>query len=169
MPRLIDSKAQVLDNPWVLLAKDSTLEAVLAIEDSHLLVPAGLWLAHKQELLNTGKKFAVWLDSDQPASLIANELDQLSIIALNFPLFMDGRAYSTAVILRKHFHYKGEIRAIGDVLRDQLFMMKRCGFTTFDLRDSVKLEDARTAFSDFTTNYQATVEIPEPLFRRRGQ
>ena len=85
----------------------------------------------------------------------------------NFPHFMDGRAYSTAVILRKHFHYEGELRAIGDVLRDQLFMMKRCGFTTFDLRDTVKLEDAQTAFSDFTTNYQATVETPEPLFRRR--
>ncbi len=168
MPRLIDSKAQLLDNPWVLVAKDSTLEAVLAAADSHLLVPASLWLAHKQELLNTGKKLAVWLDSEQPASLIANELGELSMVALNFPQFMDGRAYSTAVLLRKHFHYKGELRAIGDVLRDQLFMMKRCGFTTFDLRDSVKLEDAQTAFSDFTTNYQATVETPEPLFRRRG-
>jgi uncharacterized protein (DUF934 family) len=168
MPRLIDTKAQLLDNPWVLLAKDSTLEAVLAAPGNHLLVPASLWLAHKQELLDTQKKFAVWLDSEQSASLIANELSELSLIALNFPQFMDGRAYSTAVILRKHFHYKGELRAIGDVLRDQLFMMKRCGFTTFDLRDSVKLEDARTAFSDFTTSYQATVETPEPLFRRRG-
>jgi uncharacterized protein (DUF934 family) len=169
MPRLIDTGAQLLNNPWVLLAKDATLETALATPDSHMLAPAGLWLAHKQELLHTGKQLAVWLDSEQPASLLVNELGELSMIALNFPHFMDGRAYSTAVILRKHFHYAGEIRAIGDVLRDQLFMMKRCGFTTFDLRDSVKLEDAQTAFGDFTTNYQATVEMPEPLFRRRGQ
>jgi len=168
MPQLIDTKAQVLNNPWLLLAKDSTLETALAAPESHLLVPANLWLAHKQELLSTGKQFAVWLDSDQPASLIADELGQFQMIALNFPMFMDGRSYSTAVILRKHFRYEGELRAIGDVLRDQLFMMKRCGFTTFDLRDSVKLEDAQKAFSDFTTNYQSTVETPEPLFRRRG-
>jgi uncharacterized protein (DUF934 family) len=168
MPRLIDGKAALLTNPWVLLAKDCTLETAQATPDSHLLVPANLWLAHKAELLSTGKQFAVWLDSEQPASLLANELTDLPMIALNFPKFMDGRAYSTAVILRKHFQYTGELRAIGDVLRDQLFMMKRCGFTTFDLRDSVKLEDAQSAFSDFTTNYQATVETPVPLFRRRG-
>jgi uncharacterized protein (DUF934 family) len=144
------------------------METAQAMPDSHLLVPANLWLAHKQELLATGKQVAVWLDSEQPASLIGNELADLTLIALNFPKFMDGRAYSTAVILRKHFHYTGELRAIGDVLRDQLFMMKRCGFTTFDLQDSVKMEDAQTAFRDFTTNYQATVETPEPLFRRRG-
>jgi uncharacterized protein (DUF934 family) len=128
-----------------------------------------LWLAHKAELQNTGKQLAVWLDSDQPAHLLADDLGDLPMIALNFPHFMDGRAFSTAVILRQHYHYKGEIRAIGDVLRDELFMMKRCGFTTFDLKDTVKLEDAATAFNDFTTNYQATVETPEPLFRRRGQ
>ena len=169
MPRLIDTKAALIANPWVLLAKDCTLETALATTDSHLIVPVNLWLAHKEQLQNAGKQFAVWLDSEQPASLVANELDNLPMIALNFQLFMYGRAYSTAVNLRQHYHYKGEIRAIGDVLRDQLFMMKRCVFTTFDLKDTVKLEDATTAFHDFTTNYQATVEIPEPLFRRRGQ
>ena len=169
MPRLIDTKAALLANPWVLQAKDCSLETVLATADSHLIIPANLWLAHKQELQNTGKQLAVWLDREQPAHLLANELDTLPMIALNFPMFMDGRAYSTAVILRQHYGYTGEIRAIGDVLRDQLFMMKRCGFTTFDLRDTVKLEDAETAFHDFTTNYQATVETPEPLFRRRSQ
>ncbi|MES2626990.1 MAG: DUF934 domain-containing protein [Pseudomonadota bacterium] len=168
MPRLIDTKANLLANPWVLLAKDCTLETAVAAPDSHLIVPANLWLVHKEDLQKTGKQLAVWLDSDQTAKLIANDLGSLSMIALNFPLFMDGRAYSTATILRKHYHYEGEIRAIGDVLRDQLFMMKRCGFTTFDLRDTVKMEDAATAFNDFSNNYQTTVETPEPLFRRRG-
>jgi uncharacterized protein (DUF934 family) len=168
MPKLIDTKAALLANPWVLLPKDCTLETAVATAEGHLLIPANLWLAHRQDLQNTGKQFAVWLDSEQSAHLLANDLASLPMLALNFPQFMDGRAYSTAVILRQHYHYKGEIRAIGDVLRDQLFMMKRCGFTTFDLRDTVKLEDATTAFHDFTTNYQATVEAPEPLFRRRG-
>jgi uncharacterized protein (DUF934 family) len=169
MPKLIDTKAALMANPWVLLAKDCTLETALATTDSHVIVPVNLWLAHKQELQNSNKQLAVWLDSEQPAQLLANDLAHVPMVALNFPQFMDGRAYSTAAILRQHYHYKGEIRAIGDVLRDQLFMMKRCGFTTFDLRDSVKLEDATAAFHDFTTNYQATVEAPEPLFRRRGK
>ena len=168
MPRLIDTNAALLANPWVLLAKDCTLETALATPESHVIIPANLWLAHKDELHKTGKQLAVWLDSEQPAHLLAIDLGSLPMVALNFPTFMDGRAYSTAVILRDHYSYKGEIRAIGDVLRDQLFMMKRCGFTTFDLRDIVKLEDAATAFQDFTNNYQTTVETPEPLFRRRG-
>jgi uncharacterized protein (DUF934 family) len=53
------------------------------------------------------------------------------------------------------------------VLRDQLFLMKRCGFTTFDLKDSVKLEDAQRAFKDFSGTHASTIEVPEPLFRRR--
>jgi uncharacterized protein (DUF934 family) len=92
----------------------------------------------------------------------------LPLLALNFPTFMDGRSYSKACVLRQQMKYEGEIRAIGDVLRDQLFYLKRCGFSSFDLKDSVKLEDAQKALKDFTTNYQATVEEPVPLYRRRA-
>src|SRR5690606_7942866 len=128
---------------------------------------AELWIDHKLTLLDCGKQVGVWLDSSQRADLVAADLKQLPLVALNFPGFMDGRSYSTAVILRQHYRYDGELRAIGDVLRDQLFYMQRCGFTTFDLKDSVSLEDAAKAFQDFTTNYQSTVTEPEPLFRRR--
>src|SRR5687767_9550668 len=89
MPQLIDTNATVLANPWILLAKDCTLETALTTHDSHLIVPVNLWLAHKDELRNTGKQLAVWLDHDQPAHLIANELDSLSMVALNFPSFMN--------------------------------------------------------------------------------
>lgn len=168
MPRLIDTGGNTIANPWQLLPRDSTPEAALAHEGSHLLVNAALWVAHKGELLQSGKQIAVWLDSDQNAGVVAGDLQQLPLIALNFPGFMDGRSYSTAVVLRKHYGFSGEIRAIGDVLRDQLFYMKRCGFTTFDLKESVKLEDAQRAFHDFSTSYASTVEEPQPLFRRRG-
>lgn len=167
MPKLIDSRGQVLGNAWELFPRDASVETVLATASAHLLVNAALWLDHKQALLDSGKQLAVWLDSDQRADLIAADFDQLALVALNFPGFMDGRSYSTAVTLRQHYRYAGEIRAIGDVLRDQLFYMQRCGFTTFDLKDSVRLEDAEKAFQDFTTNYQSTVTEPQPLFRRR--
>jgi uncharacterized protein (DUF934 family) len=192
MPRLIDAAGNEITNPWQLLPREKAavpapaiatdtvatapeqprvggkLEDALGASASHLLVNAALWQQHKQELLASGKQIAVWLDSDQTADTIAADLSRLPLIALNFPGFMDGRSYSTAVVLRKHHGYAGEIRAIGDVLRDQLFYMKRCGFTTFDLKDTVKLEDAQRAFSDYSATYASTVEEPQPLFRRRG-
>jgi uncharacterized protein (DUF934 family) len=168
MPKLIDTQGKPVDNPWHLLPKDATLEAVQQSESAQVIVPNKLWQSSKAELLATGKTIALWLDSDETASMVQDDLATLPLIALNFPSFMDGRSYSTASILRLQLKYSGEIRAIGDVLRDQLFFMKRCGFSSFDLKDSVKLEDAQKALKDFTTSYQATVEEPTPLFRRRA-
>ena len=190
MPRLIDTAGAVIPNAWQLVPRTEavpgaetisstaepapvsqrpvTLATALAQPGTHLLVNAALWLSDKEALLQSGKQVSVWLDSDQTANLIAADLPQLPLVALNFPGFMDGRSYSTAVVLRKHYGYTGEIRAIGDVLRDQLFLMKRCGFTTFDLKDSVKLEDAQRAFKDFSGSHASTIEEPQPLFRRRS-
>lgn len=168
MPKLIDATGALLPNPWVLQPRDATLDSMLATDATHLLVNGQAWAEHKQALQQGGKQLAPWLDSDQPAALLGTDLSQLPLVALHFPGFMDGRAYSTAVILRQQLGYTGELRAVGDVLRDQLYLMKRCGFSTFDLKDSVKLEEAKTAFGDFHTNYQSTVEEPRPLFRRRA-
>lgn len=167
MPKLIDLDGAVLANDWTLLAKDSELAAALATDAAKLLVPLQLWQSSKQALQASGKPIAVWLDSNETANALAADLAELPLIALNFPGFMDGRSYSSATNLRQHYHYAGEIRAIGDVLRDQLFYMRRCGFSTFDLKDSVKLEDAQKALQDFRDNYQTTIEQPLPLFRRR--
>jgi uncharacterized protein (DUF934 family) len=168
MPKLIDATGTLLPNPWVLMPRDATLESMLATDATYLLVNGQTWVEHQQALQQGGKQLAPWLDSDQTATMLGTDLSRLPLVALNFPGFMDGRSYSTAVILRQQSGFKGEIRAIGDVLRDQLFLMKRCGFSTFDLKDSVKLEDAKSAFGDFHTSYQSTVEEPQPLFRRRA-
>jgi uncharacterized protein (DUF934 family) len=167
MPRLIDTKGAVLENPWVLLPKDCTLEQAQASEGSALLLPLQLWLQAKDALQASGKSLAVWLDSDESVTALADSLKELPLVALNFPVFTDGRSFSNATRLRQYYRYEGEVRAIGDVLRDQLFYMRRCGFSSFDLRDSVKLEDAQRALQDFHDSYQGTVEQPLPLFRRR--
>lgn len=166
MPTLIKNRS-VVENPWVIVPKDEALEALLARSEEQLLVPAATWLEHRGALLASGKQLGVWLDSDQHPEIIAADIPSLPVIALNFPVFSDGRAFSYAFALRKHYAYKGELRAIGDVLRDPLFYMKRCGFDAFDLADDVKIEDALSAFSDFHTTYASTVEEPLPLFRRR--
>jgi uncharacterized protein (DUF934 family) len=94
-------------------------------------------------------------------------MHNLEVIALSFPIFSDGRSYTSARELRSNLGYKGEIRAIGDVLRDQLFYMSRCGFDAFLMREDQNLEGALAAFNDFSEGYQASVDKPIPLFRRR--
>lgn len=166
MPKLIKD-AVLIDNPWLLVAKDSSLGQTLENTGAHLLVPLQLWLENKAILLESDKQIAVWLDSDENAEMIADDLNQLTLVALNFPTFMDGRAYSTAGIIRQQYQFKGELRAIGNVLRDQLSYMTRCGFDSFDVSDEVKIEDALAGFTDFKDNYQSNINQPEPLFRRR--
>jgi uncharacterized protein (DUF934 family) len=87
---------------------------------------------------------------------------------VNFPKFADGRGYSTARLLRERYGYHGEIRAIGDVLHDQLFFMKRCGFDAYAVRADKDIEAALAGFDDFSDAYQAAVDQPQPLFRRRA-
>ncbi len=166
MPTLIKD-GQVIENTWHLLAKDVELTAALADTAGHIVVPFALWQEHKDSLMDSDKEIAVWLDSQDDPYELANDVIDLPLICLNFPVFRDGRAFSAAVILRERLNYQGEIRAVGDVLRDQLFYMKKCGMDSFDLADGVNVENALEAFNDFSTSYMSTVEEPLPLFRRR--
>ena len=95
------------------------------------------------------------------------DLANFSLIVLLFPAFTDGRCYSFARLLRDRYGYKGEIRAQGDILHDQLFYMAQCGINSFEMANPNHLMDALTAFDDFSESYQTTVLKPEPLYRRR--
>ena len=104
--------------------------------------------------------------ADDPAK-VADRLAGAARVEVNFPRFTDGRGYSIARLLRERHGYKGELRAVGDVQRDQLFYLSRCGFDAFLLREGEDAEDALAALQDFSEAYQASVEQPQPLFRRR--
>jgi uncharacterized protein (DUF934 family) len=86
---------------------------------------------------------------------------------VRFTSFTDGRGYSIARLLRERYRWRGELRAIGDIQRDQLYYLHRCGFDAFDLRDGEDVETALAAFNDFSEAYQTAVDRPVPLFRRR--
>ena len=103
--------------------------------------------------------------ADEPGD-IAGDLAALSLIAIAFPRFTDGRGYSIARTLRGQYSWQGELRAVGDVLRDQLFYLARCGFDTFALRDDQNVDASLSAFRDFSEAYQAAVDRG-PLFARR--
>ena len=104
---------------------------------------------------------------DDPQALAA-DLERIPLVAIQFARFNDGRGYSIARLLRQRYGYRGELRAIGDVLRDQLFYMKRVGFDAFALRADQDVDAALHAFADFSETYQAAVDQPLPLFRRRA-
>lgn len=104
--------------------------------------------------------------SDDPA-VLAERIGILTLIAINFPKYGDGRGYSIARLLRERYGYKGELRAVGEVARDHLHAMAQCGFDAFELRAGEDPQAALRAFGDFSEQYQATAAQPAPLFRRR--
>jgi uncharacterized protein (DUF934 family) len=111
---------------------------------------------------------AVWLaPADDPALLLPASA-ALELIAVDFPTFRDGRGYSAATLLRARYGFAGELRAIGDVLVDQLFALKRVGFTSFGLRADQQPAAALAALRTFSETYQRAVDQPLPLFARRA-
>ena len=163
--RLIIKDNQVVPDTWELLPKDATLDQLTNTGD--VIVPLAMWLEHSHALKARDGRLGVWLDADEEAECIAEDLDSFAVIALNFPVFSDGRNYSNARLLRDRYQYQGELRSIGDVLRDQLFFMRRCGFNAYALREDHDPHAALASLRDFSEVYQAATDQPLPLFRRR--
>jgi uncharacterized protein (DUF934 family) len=109
----------------------------------------------------------VWLDSHEEPAAIAEDLRLFGVVAVKFPKVTDGRGYSIACLLRERYGWKGELRAFGDIWRDQLFFLASCGFNAFALREGEDPREALAAFGDFSETYQGSVRQPLPLFRRR--
>lgn len=163
MPNIIKDGALV-DDSWVLVSS-TDISDTSALPEGNLILPLGVWQQLKNSLED--RNVGVWLNSDEPPEAIREECRQLPLIAINFPVFGDGRGYSYAHVLRAQYGFDGELRAIGDVLKDQLFYMKRCGFNSFAMREDQKLEEALNHFSDFSKPYQAAADQPHPLFLNR--
>lgn len=160
MQNLIKNDA-VTEDAWRLIRSDD--ESYDAAED--VILPLAAWLA-LDPAARSGQA-APWLAPDADLSLLRPALAQLPLIAIDFPAFTDGRGYSLARLLRERYGYQGELRAIGDVQRDQLAYLARVGFTAFAIRDDRPAQAALDGLRDFSDQYQATVLQPEPLFKRR--
>ncbi|SHE93298.1 Uncharacterized conserved protein, DUF934 family [Modicisalibacter ilicicola DSM 19980] len=127
------------------------------------IVPLTLWQRHGDQ-----EGLAPWLSSDTVLEpTLVDQLLRAPLIAIDFPAFTDGRGYTLARLLRERHGYEGEVRAIGDVLIDQLYYMTRCGFDALALRDDQPLEDALRWLKPFSVSYQPGVDVREALFERR--
>ena len=166
MQRIIKNN-EVVDETWHLLPKDFNIDEISNCDD--LIVPLQLWREHSRMLKARDGGLGVWLDADEEAEEIGEDVDQFQVIALNFPAFTDGRNYSNARLLRDRYGFKGELRAIGDVLRDQLFYMHRCGFDAFEPADGSTPEQWMAAAVRFRHVYQRGADDREPAFIERTQ
>jgi uncharacterized protein (DUF934 family) len=111
---------------------------------------------------------AVQLESEQPPSPLFDFLEKIQLVVINFSAFTDGRGFSYGRELRER-GYVGELRASGHFIRDQLTYLHRCGFDAFQMPEGTDLEAALPSLLDFTEHYQAAIDKPLPLFRRREQ
>ncbi|MEI7429147.1 MAG: DUF934 domain-containing protein [Betaproteobacteria bacterium] len=168
MSKLIKN-GQIIDDTWQVLklAEGENAETV-ALPQKAALFPLAVWQVRKAEILARNSEIGIWLESGEDPEAIAGDLSLIAVIGVNFPKFADGRSYSTARLLRERFGYQGEIRALGDVLQDQLFFMKRCGIDAYVVRADKDIEAALTGLAVFSDSYQAAVDQPQPLFRRRS-
>jgi len=164
MPLLIKDRA-IVEDPWTLLRDAASLGDVPI--NTPVIVPLALWQA-EHDILAGRNAVGVWLKPSDDPDALAADVARLPLIAIDFPKFVDGRGYSSARLLREKYHFEGELRAIGDILRDQLYYLRQCGFDAFAVRADRNFADAIGGFDDFSDNYQSTVVQPVPLFRRRN-
>jgi len=175
---LIIKGREVVADDWQVLRLAEPAEgapvvdpATVAVPEGKFIVPLSLWLVQREVLAarTAAGEIAVWIASDERPETLKGLLDQFPLIAVDFPKFTDGRGYSIAYNLRTRLGWTGELRAVGDVLRDQLFSMQRVGFDAYSVRSDRDPHDALKGLSDFSETYQASVDQKVPLFRRHAR
>ena len=164
MPKLI-KRDRVIDDAWVIVATGTGIDELP--QRQPIIVPLGLWRAERGTLRARGD-VGVWLcPTDEPA-LVCDDVAGLPVIAVEFPKFGDGRGFSMARILRERYGFTGELRAFGDVFRDQLFFMRECGFDAFAVRGDLDPDREIVGLSVFDRVYAASTRTPQPWFRERA-
>lgn len=136
-----------------------------------VLVPLSVYLARKSELVSRVAKneLGIWLATHEVLEHLADEESDLNVfplIAIFVERFADGRIFSIGNLLRTRYGFKNTLRAFGDVLRDQLFFLKRSGFDSYLIRADRSAEDALHSLKDFTQPYQGAVDNAQPVWRR---
>ncbi|MCQ8896917.1 DUF934 domain-containing protein [Limnobacter humi] len=161
----LNGEACIAADDFTVVELDQTIPST-----GKVLVNIAVWQAQKDALKARAQagELGVWLSPDDNPELLAHDVSLLPVVAFHFPVFKFGQGYSGAVLLRSRYGFQGDIRAYGDIWRDQLFYLARCGFTQFDIKDGKSLEDALLGFKDFTVPYQTSADGALPIFTRRA-
>jgi uncharacterized protein (DUF934 family) len=169
MPQLVKNGALVADG-WTLVRDAAQLTAaelpaqLPKLPPAYAIVPLAFWLAGNATL-RARRDVGVWLGPADDPALLAADAAILPLIAVEFHKFTDGRGYSIGRLLRERLGFAGELRAIGDIQRDQLYYLHQVGFDAFLLPDPKDAQDALRSLRDFSDGYQLT-NRRTPWFRR---
>lgn len=161
MPQLLKDN-RVIDDSWKILATDSQ-----SLPDGDLLLSYSQWQTFSDQIESHMGMVGVVIEGDVEIEDIIEPLLKLPLIAINFPKFADGRGFSLATLLRDRYNFNGEIRAVGGFIRDQLYLLSRCGFNAFKFPDNTDLSEVAKSLEDFSETYQVSADQEKPLFRRR--
>ena len=161
MPRRLLRDGRIVDDDWsyATAAGDATAPLILSFAQ---------WQNEREFLSARGGRLGVILQPAHRVELLASDISGFTLIGAEFSGPGEGRGYSQARLLREQYNFRGELRATGYVRRDQIFLMARCGFNSFELPDA-DLEAARAALSTFSRAYQPANDagLPLKLQRRR--
>lgn len=157
---LIKNQTLAIEDSFRRIADDAD------IPNGDVLVPWERYVLEPKLLSERQGRVGVILPPDTAIAEVAPHVQRLALIAVDFPKYTDGRGYSLARRLRTQHAYDGELRAVGDILRDQLFFLKRCGFDAFELKSGKDAQGALEAFKEFSVTYQGSADDVRPLFRR---
>jgi len=167
---LIVHNGKIAIDSWQLRDTAETRDSATAADldkTAGTLVPLPLWLQRRESLKSTRSRLGILLQGNDDPACIVSDLTHIELIAVNIARFTDGRGYSVARLLRGRYGYRGELRAVGDIVQDQLYYLMRVGFDAFALRDDQDPQAAAAALSAFSVSYQSSSDEPLPLFRRR--
>jgi uncharacterized protein (DUF934 family) len=166
MPTLIrwtGQRAETIEDPYTAVADEEFLprgDVIISLQRFH---------NEGQRLLAEGRKVGVRIEANEQVEDIAADLANIPVVALAFPKFLTGQNYSSARILRERYGYHGEIRAVGDVLREQAGFMVRCGFDTFAPADGSSPDQWTHVVNRFRHVYQRAEDGREPAFEERQE
>jgi uncharacterized protein (DUF934 family) len=165
MPKLIrwrGGRAEEAEDPFTAVADDTP------VPPGDVVVSMGRFEREGERLLREGRHVGVRIEAQEAVEDVAHELPRLSVVALAFPKFRQGQAYSSARLLRERYGYAGEVRAVGDVLREQARFMVRCGFDAFEPADGSIAEEWTRAVRRFRHVYQRAADGARPAFLERA-
>lgn len=158
---LINNSGEKLEQRWLSIEDEQPLP------EGDITVSAERWLRDKENLLSHEGKIGLRIQGDTAIEALEGDLNHFGLIVLEFPKYTDGQNFSLARILRRRFHFKGELRASGDILADQLFYLKRVGIDSFEI-DEARVQFAKQSLNELSVRYQTSADIDTTIFQRRS-
>lgn len=160
--RLIEGRYETADDVFTDVADEDVTP------DGPVILSLARFQAEGDALISAGRKVGVRVQPDEEVEALAYDLPRLALVALVFPKYRDGRAYTSARLLRQRLGFTGEVRAVGDVLRMQAGFMVRCGFDSFVPADGSTPEQWAQAAGRFRHVYQRGADARAPVFEERA-